>query len=125
MKSTNKTAPTKKAAVKKPPTKKHGISNPVCFSLPVALTIQTVEALAEQFSAIEGDFIFDASATEILTTPGIQLLLSADASAQTSGKHLHILNARESLAYPMHLLGLEATWAAWTSDIKPELGSEA
>ncbi len=90
----------------------------ISFSLPASITMENVEALTAEMRALalqpESLLTLDASATDIITTPGIQLLLSLHMTvAQHSGK-LAVNNARPTFAQSFETLGLQAQLAAWS-----------
>lgn len=88
-------------------------------SMPAALTIDTVGtflACLESFSFSAGDsLVLDASATEVITTPGAQVLLAVDKILQSSGGSLQVHHAREALADAFHSLGLAAHFSTWST----------
>ncbi len=84
--------------------------------LPSAMTIETVDALASTLK--EKEFappvlILDAEQTEIITTPGIQLLLSLAKSLEVRGIGLAITKQRTSFIQAFEQLGLAACLSEW------------
>ena len=81
------------------------------FALPAAITIETVEALAadlKQLSFTEKAVItLDASQTENITTPGIQLIVSVEKIMETLGGGVKISNARPAVIKTFQTIGLE------------------
>ena len=85
-------------------------------TLPVALTIDTVEALAADFCLRSYDgptFTLDAAHVETLTTPGAQVILSLAKSLETQGVALRITHARPAVAQVFERLGLATQFSGW------------
>ncbi len=87
--------------------------------LPPVFSIETVEAVASEIAALPLNagttLILDASATEILTTPGAQLLLSLDKTLSQIGGTLCLRNAGSDLAATMKILGLDSQFNTWSN----------
>lgn len=70
------------------------------FSLPAILTIQTVSDVANALRQADfkedTTFVVDASLVEVITTPGIQLLLSLSSALQRKNGQLKVVNAGEA-----------------------------
>lgn len=84
--------------------------------LPVALTIDTVEALAADFSAYCADgpcVTLDATQVEVLTTPGVQLILSFSKSLEAQGISLRIIHAKPAVTQVFERLGLATQFSGW------------
>ena len=85
--------------------------------LPETVTIENVEDLcaeARQINVLpEATLIIDASHTEILTTPGIQLLIAIAKSVQNAGGKLVISNPREPFKQSFAALGLGSRLTQW------------
>ena len=88
------------------------------FSLPAAITIETVNMLHGELKQLLSDesafsLTVDAAQTEIITTPGIQLLLSLDKALKQSGSRMVLSNAPEIMKKSFQGLGLEAQLGKW------------
>lgn len=81
---------------------------PQAYALPEALTIDTVESLSKEFTALDmtGAVVLDASKLEIITTPGVQLLLSLQKSCAEAGGSLNLSAPHELLTQHFAALGL-------------------
>lgn len=87
--------------------------------LPPVLSIETTEAFAAEIEALavplSGPLGFDASATEIITAPGAQLLLAVDKALTQSGGKLILHSPRADMIDTFRLLGLEAQFNSWSN----------
>jgi anti-anti-sigma regulatory factor len=86
------------------------------FALPSALTIETVEGLAAELAEV--DFkapraTLNASRTETITTPGIQLLIALAKTLEARGIALAITAANPSVMHTFAQLGLAALFSQW------------
>ncbi len=84
--------------------------------LPSAMTIATVETLATQLNDLPANsqlVTLDASGTEIITTPGVQLLLSLHKTLTARGSALTVTNASDALAASFEQLGLKSQFSVW------------
>lgn len=91
-------------------------SVPLTFSLPSALTIKTVEALAAELktaAAEQGALTLDASAVALVTTPGVQLLLSLAKQYSGADSAVHLINPPSPLAQAFTQLGLFSLLSSW------------
>lgn len=110
-----------KTPPKKPRSGKTASKNPAAapYALPASLNIHSVEEVARNLASLglaEAEGGLDASATELLTSAGIQLLISYDQSLRASGSRLHLRHARHELEDSFRTLGLQSLWQDWTSD---------
>lgn len=76
--------------------------------LPAVLDQRTVEATRDQIAAALGDgpLVVDGSAVERVSTPGLHLLLAAQASAAEAGVPFALAAASPALTDALGLLGL-------------------
>lgn len=83
--------------------------------LPASLTIETVEALAAFFlehkPSGQTALTLDVSPIEVITTPGVQLLVSLAKTLETLNVALNIEGARPAFAQTLQQLGLSAYFA--------------
>jgi anti-anti-sigma regulatory factor len=88
------------------------------FSLPPSVTIENIEALANEIRTLgfgpAGTLTLDAAAIEMITTPGVQLLLSLHKTLSESGGKLAVKNSNESFAQPFQALGFGEHLSAWS-----------
>lgn len=92
------------------------ISNSENTLLPTELTIHTAEQVAAEWKTLPiqpGQLVLDASRLENITTPGVQLLLSLEASLQAAGGSLRVVHPRSEHAHLFDILGLGAKWQEW------------
>lgn len=87
-------------------------------SLPAEVTIENIEALhAEVKTAIsEGckdGLCFNTSLTEIVTAPGVQLLLCVDKTLKMQGVPMRLKNANEMLNQSFRQLGFAEQFQEW------------
>lgn len=86
--------------------------------LPFAISISTVEALADEIRTHAAEaslsLTLDAANTEILTTPGIQLLLSLEKTLEQTGGDLRLINAKDTLTSVFQTLGLKEKFERWS-----------
>lgn len=85
---------------------------PAVFKLPALVSIDTVKSLFEALKpaaeAFEGEtFLLDATDTETITTPGIQLLLALEQSMESRNKHLGITNIPPPMCEAFELNGCQ------------------
>jgi anti-anti-sigma regulatory factor len=89
------------------------------FTLPDALTLHTVETVAEELRAhtlTHGDaIIMDATLTQSISMVGVQLLLSVQRTIAALGGALRIENARETMQLAFHDLGCGEQWQTLTT----------
>lgn len=87
------------------------------FPLPAALTIETVEALYASFQGMSlnalPQLVLDASQTEVLTTPAVQLLLALEKALAGHGGSLLLLHLSPELQERLCGLGLRAANDRW------------
>lgn len=87
------------------------------FTLPSAVTIQNIEEVAQQLKALQlaqGEMlVLDAMQTEIITTPGIQLILALSKTLEQNGNSLAIMKPRESFNQSFDALGLASQLSQW------------
>lgn len=88
------------------------------FALPAAMTIAAMEDVCAELKKLEPTppaLVLDAAATEILTTPGAQLLLSLAKRLEAGGVALSIINANATFFQALGQLGLSAQGDQWRS----------
>jgi chemotaxis protein CheX len=80
----------------------------VSLSLPAVLDQRTVEATRDQIASAlgEGPLVVDGSGVERIATPGVHLLLAAQAGAAEAGVPFALVGASSALADTLDLLGL-------------------
>lgn len=86
------------------------------FTLPSAMTIETVESVSDNLKQMRiqpPTLVLNAAQTEILTTPGIQLLLSLAKTLQEQGIALVLTEPRAIFAQSFEQLGLAKQYASW------------
>ena len=86
------------------------------FTLPSAMTIDSIEALCAQLKQLECTpprLTLDAASTEIITTPGVQLLLALAKTLATRGIDLAVTGPRPSFTRTFDQLGLSAQFTQW------------
>lgn len=77
------------------------------FVLPAVMTIETVAALAEELKQLPAGVVtLDGSKTEILTTPGVQLLLSLQKNLSDAGGKLVLTQSQPIFTSAFAALGL-------------------
>lgn len=91
------------------------------FALPSSLTIECAEALAssivKQGVPDRGEtFTLDASHTEIITTPGVQVILALSKTIAASGGKLSILKPSDTFIRNFEILGFTAELNEWRSN---------
>lgn len=128
MSRTDKTIPPQKRRSGGKNTRKNNSVKVVeAYSLPESLTMKNVESVAAELRQIGFECAIhgiNASATHIITTAGIQLLMALDASLKTAGNGLHLIQAKEELGSSFRSLGLEAVWKTWTQPAATEKGAK-
>ena len=86
------------------------------FSLPAAMTIDTVEALATELKQLDLKplaLVLDASHTEIITTPGIQLLLALSKMLESRGIALGVHEPKAMFVQTFEQIGLATQFSQW------------
>ena len=88
------------------------------FALPSSLTIESAEALAssilKQGVPDHGKtFTLDASQNEIITTPGVQVILALSKTIAASGGKLSILKPSDTFIRNFEILGFTAELNEW------------
>lgn len=87
--------------------------------LPPVLSIETTETFAAEIEAMNPSWgeplNLDASATEIITTPGAQLLVAIDRTLTQAGGKLTLYNPRTDMINAFRMLGLEEQFNSWTT----------
>ena len=88
------------------------------FVLPSSLTIESAEAFASAIlkQGIPGNgeiFTLDASHTEIITTPGVQVILALSKTIAASGGKLSVLNPSETFTRNLETLGFTTELNEW------------
>jgi len=90
----------------------------VSYSLPPLLTIETVDELTADFVRILGEhpplLTLEASRTEVLTTPGVQLLVTLDDALSLDGGALRIAGPSRACEDAFAILG----FSSWLSERK-------
>lgn len=80
--------------------------------LPAFLTIETADAVHAELQALlaetSGDVVLDASAVEVMTSPGLQLLVALGKSLGARGNALHLQHTPPSMAHILAEAGAEA-----------------
>jgi len=103
--------------------KSAAIKPQLSYALPASLNIHTVEVVAKDLASLglsDAQEGVDASATEFLTSAGIQLLISYDHSLRASGSRLKLRHPRPELEDSFRTLGLQSIWQDWTSNDTPQ-----
>jgi anti-anti-sigma regulatory factor len=89
------------------------------FALPAIVTLEIVETLSNDFKRLISTpgaaVLLDASKVDIITTPGMQLILSLDKSLELTGGRLEIVNPSEFFVQITKALGLIAQLAKWSA----------
>lgn len=96
---------------------KNDADNSLRFDLPATLTIDTVESVAANILSLplaQGkSLVLDASKTEIVTTPGAQLIFAISRTLKDLGGTLTVEQLNAGIAQAFEDLGLGASLAAW------------
>lgn len=92
---------------------------PHLIALPAAVTIETVQTLADELKATPPGAVLslDAAVTEILTTPGMQLLLTLEKNLASTGGRFSLINVRDAVAANFRTLGLTEKFAEWSAHV--------
>ena len=97
----------------------NGPAENVSYTLPAAITIETIESVASGIHALSlspaSHLTLNAADTETLTTPGAQLLLALDKTLSQGGGRLFLLHAKEPVKETLRTLGLEAQLTTWSN----------
>jgi len=86
------------------------------FSFPASATIQNIEELIESVKKLMTpgkNVIVDAAHTEVITTPGVQLLLSLARTLEQNGGALGLINPKETFTQTFDALGLKSRLTEW------------
>ena len=91
------------------------------FVLPSSLTIENAEALASSLlkhgTPASGEtFMLDASHTEIIATPGMQVILALSKTIAASGGKLSILKPSDTFIRNFEILGFTEELNEWRSN---------
>lgn len=103
-----------------PPRKKKvdTISAEAAFVLPETMTIDTVEGVLIKLNRLSlrepNPFTVDASATALITTPGVQLLISLAKTLEQAGNSLQVHNIQNSFTESFQTLGLSQQLESWS-----------
>ena len=86
------------------------------FHLPQIVSIATIESVASQLQQL--DFCsplltLDASETEVMSTPGIQLLLALHKTLEARSMKLALIGLRPALAQSFEQLGMKHMLHQW------------
>lgn len=94
---------------------------PKAFPLPETVTIQNIESIFRELhgrAMPAGEiFMIDAGQTALITTPGIQLILSLAVMLKASGGALSILKPKEAFKQAFSALGLARELAQWEKSV--------
>jgi anti-anti-sigma regulatory factor len=89
------------------------------FTLPATITIDNIESLAKDLLALNiengATLTLDASHTEIITTPGAQLLIALDKSLTNKCGKLIVYQPKDVLMTVFKSLGLEHYLTKWSA----------
>lgn len=86
------------------------------LTLPGVLNLGTAEELKEKFMqslVLGADLTLDASNVETITTPCLQVLISAGQSIENAGNTLSIHNSSPAFMTALTDLGLNEIFAKW------------
>lgn len=87
------------------------------FAFPGAVTIQNVEEVTEEIRKLHlapGEtLVLDVVQTEIITTPGIQLVLAVANTLEQSGGALVIMKPKDTFNQAFDVLGLAPRLTQW------------
>lgn len=87
------------------------------IKLPQSLTIETVESFADQLrQQLDIDVTevsVDASGVELITTPGVQLLVALGKSLEARNGKLRLINAGSSFFSVFSMLGMDEEVSKW------------
>ena len=89
------------------------------FILPTALTIETVESVLGNLKTApltSGRLIVDAAGVEIITTPGVQIVLALAQSLMQAGGKLTISQPSAAFTQAFATLGLGNKLTEWSSN---------
>jgi len=80
------------------------------FRLPAHVTIETVESVLLELQEMDlsDEFILDATQVEIITTPGLQLLVSLEKTLSIQGGALVISGTAQPFVHALRDAGLES-----------------
>lgn len=88
------------------------------YALPDMVTADNIDVIKNdlsQYTAItDGEVVVDAKITDIITTPGAQVLLALDNLLKQQKSRLRIINAEELFHQTFEALGLSATLKEWS-----------
>ncbi len=86
--------------------------SPASFTLSSMMTIDTIEAVAEDVKKIsfgeKSVCTFDMRQVESITTPGLQLIVAAEKTLAASGGTLKVIGHRDAVTRVFRDAGLEA-----------------
>lgn len=85
------------------------------FKLPASVTIADVEAVHSEMLKLSGDVSIDASSSDSITTPGIQLLISLSKKISSEGGKFTITEPSKSFVQVFETLGLKQQLTQWSS----------
>jgi len=97
-------------------------------ALPPTLTIDTVELFVTELSeklASQPQVIADASGLTLITTPGLQALLSLHQTLQLDGSSLTVTHMSPEIVQVFAQAGLQAVAKQWTETPSPHFEPEA
>lgn len=81
------------------------------FPLPVVMNIETAVALAAELKQLplagKTQLVLDAANVEVITTPGVQIILSLEKTLAAQGGSLKISSRREAFNNALRDIGLE------------------
>ncbi len=75
-----------------------------------------LKAILQDAIAGDGEVVIDGSAVEGITSPCIQVLVAASATASGPGRGLRLLNATECLESAFSDLGLDHQYRSWSNN---------
>ncbi|MDB2414576.1 STAS domain-containing protein [Rickettsiales bacterium] len=84
----------------------------ISITLPEVMDISTAESILEQLKKA-GDISLDASKVEKITTPGVQLIISADLSMQNNKGSFSIENPSDIFTSSLNNLGFSEKLKEW------------
>ncbi len=88
------------------------------YTLPSSITIETIEALLGELKDVPltgGGLAVDATQVEIITTPGVQVILALGKALAQAGGTFAILEKSAAFTQAFHTLGLDGQLKEWSN----------
>jgi anti-anti-sigma regulatory factor len=93
--------------------------NTQTVQLPARITLETVEALVRDLKEITttpgSSLVLDATNTEVITTPGMQLFLALEKTLRQTNANLSLQNVKASVVEVFRTFGLEKQFCEWSA----------